>query len=242
MFESKQIRLWNIHCFTRNLLTNSDIYSFDSTRVLKQLSQNDRFMTFSSLLTSTNSNKTSINRSKLNNLLKSLNSHTFNHQIKPDRIAKTINLMTANLILARDATRMLLKANLTRKTRKKTKENITETYRTSLNVLWSRKKLYVFEKKRSKKMKMRCWKRWLRKQKISRCKKKAHSYKRDNHEKEKARESQNNQRIEKDIKIEETILSSTSKFFRFSVFDYANERICVWNREIDSSDREKRSR
>jgi hypothetical protein len=56
------------------------------------------------------------------------------------------------------------------------------------------------------------------------------------------RESQISQRVRKDIEIEEILSSSTSKFFRFSVFDFANKENCVRNREIVSSDREKWSR
>ncbi len=123
---------WKIHCFTRDLLTNSDIYSFDSIRILKQLSQQiDRSMISSSLLTSTNLNKTSINQTKLKNLLKSLNLYTLNHQIKLNRIKKTIDLMTADLILARDATKVLFKTNMTREIRKKTKESIMRAFRIS---------------------------------------------------------------------------------------------------------------
>jgi hypothetical protein len=88
-------------------------------------------MIFSSLLTSTNLNKISINQTKLKNLLKSLNFYTLNHQIKLSRVKKTIDLMSADLILARDAIKVLFKANMTRKIRKKTKENIVEAYRIS---------------------------------------------------------------------------------------------------------------
>ncbi len=123
---------WKIHCFIRDLLTNSNIYSFDSTRILKQLSQQiDRSMIFSSLLTSINLNKISINQTKLKNLLKSLNLYTLNHQIKLNRIKKTIDLMIADLILTRDATKMLFKTNMTKETRKKTKESIIEAFRIS---------------------------------------------------------------------------------------------------------------
>jgi hypothetical protein len=104
---------WKIHCFIRNLLINSNICSFDSSRVLKQLSQNNnRFIIFSSLLTSINLNKISINQTKLKNLLKSLNLYTFNHQIKLSRIKKTMDLMNVDLILARDVIKMLFKTNM----------------------------------------------------------------------------------------------------------------------------------
>jgi hypothetical protein len=88
-------------------------------------------MIFSSLFTSINLNKISINQTKLKNLLKSLNLYTFNHQIKLSRVKKTIDLMNVDLILARDVIKVLFKANMTRKTRKKTKENIVEAYRIS---------------------------------------------------------------------------------------------------------------
>jgi hypothetical protein len=94
----------------------STICSFDSSSILKQLSQNsNRFMIFSSLLTSINLNKISINQTKLKNLLKSLNFYTFNHQIKLSRVKKTIDLISVDLILARDVIKMLFKANMIKK-------------------------------------------------------------------------------------------------------------------------------
>jgi hypothetical protein len=100
--------------------------------MLKQLSQHDnRFMISSSSLISTILNKISINQSKLKNLLQSLNFYTLNHRIKLSRVKKTIDLLSADLILARNATKMLFKANITKKTRKKIKANIIETFRTS---------------------------------------------------------------------------------------------------------------
>jgi hypothetical protein len=103
--------------------------------MLKQLSQyNQRFMIFSSLLTSIILNKTSINQSKLKNLLNSLNLYTLNHRIKLSRVKKTFDLMTADLILARDASKLLFKANMIRKTKKKIKKNIRkEKFRTSFD-------------------------------------------------------------------------------------------------------------
>jgi ribosomal protein L32 len=72
-------------------------------------------MIFSSLLTSINLNKISINQTKLKNLLKNLNFYTLNHSIKLSRIKKTIDLMSVDLILARDAIKVLFKANMTKK-------------------------------------------------------------------------------------------------------------------------------
>jgi hypothetical protein len=83
-------------------------------------------MIFSSLLVQINLNKTSINRSKLKNLLQSLNLYTLKHQIKLNRVQKTIDLMSIDLILTRDAAKMLFKANMIKKNSKKTKENINE--------------------------------------------------------------------------------------------------------------------
>ncbi len=100
--------------------------------MLKQLSQNEhRFKTLSSFLVSVNLNKTSINRSELKNLLKSLNSYTLNHQNKLSRVHKSIDLMNADLILTRDSTKVFFKANMTREIRKRTKENLIEEYRIS---------------------------------------------------------------------------------------------------------------
>jgi hypothetical protein len=45
----------------------------------------------------------------------------------------TIDLMTADLILTRDVIKVLFKANMTKKTRKKTKNNIAKTYRISFD-------------------------------------------------------------------------------------------------------------
>jgi hypothetical protein len=63
-----------------------------------------------------------------------LNLYTLNHRIKLNRVKKTLDLMTADLILARDATKLLFKANMIRKTRKKIKKNIKEErFRTSFD-------------------------------------------------------------------------------------------------------------
>jgi hypothetical protein len=88
-------------------------------------------MILSSSLTLINLNKISINQTKLKFFLKNLNFYTFNHQIKLSRVKKTIDLMSVDLILARDVIKMLFKANMTKKTRKKMKESIAKTYRTS---------------------------------------------------------------------------------------------------------------
>ncbi len=121
-----------ILCFIKNLFTNSHIYSFDSKWVLKQLFQNEsRFRIFSLLFVFVTLNKVSINRSKLKNLLQSLNFYTFNHQIKLNNVQKSIDLMNVDLILTRDAAKVLFKVNMIKKTRKKTKNNITREYRIS---------------------------------------------------------------------------------------------------------------
>jgi hypothetical protein len=99
--------------------------------MLQQLFQFDnRFMTFSSSFTSTILNKTSINQSKLKNLLQSLNLYTLNHRNKLSRVKKTIDLMSVDLILTRNATKMLFKTNMIKETRKKTKKN-ERTFRIS---------------------------------------------------------------------------------------------------------------
>jgi hypothetical protein len=100
--------------------------------VLKQLFQNEsRFRIFSLLFVFVTLNKVSINRSKLKNLLQSLNFYTFNHQIKLNNVQKSIDLMNVDLILTRDAAKVLFKVNMIKKTRKKTKNNITREYRIS---------------------------------------------------------------------------------------------------------------
>jgi hypothetical protein len=57
--------------------------------------------------------------------------------------------------------------------------------------------------------------------------KKAHSCERDDHEKKKTRRRQSNQRVRKDIKIEEILSSPTSKSFSLRIFDFVNEENCV---------------
>jgi adenine-specific DNA methylase len=86
-------------------------------------------MTPPSLLTPANLNKAPTNQPELKNLLESLNPYTPTHQIKLGHVKKTFDLLTADLVLARDATKSLVKANMARKARKKTKET-GKTYRT----------------------------------------------------------------------------------------------------------------
>ncbi len=62
----------------------------------------------------------------LKNLLQNLKFYTLKHEIKLNRVQKTIDLMSVDLILARNAAKMLFKANMIKKIRKKTKENINE--------------------------------------------------------------------------------------------------------------------
>ncbi len=180
--------LWKIHLFIRNLLTNSDIYSFDSTRMLQQLSQFDnRLMTSSSSLTLIILNKTSINQSKLKNLLQSLNLYTLNHRNKLSRVKKTIHLMSADLILARNATKVLFKTNMTKETRKKTKEN-EETFRTSFERVLIENEVIRLREDEIKKIENVMLKKMNAKtKKIDRCRKKAHSCEKDDYQKKKAK-------------------------------------------------------
>jgi hypothetical protein len=53
-------------------------------------------------------------------------------RVKLSRVKKTIDLMTADLVSARDARKVLFKANMAREARKKTKENTTEAFRTRI--------------------------------------------------------------------------------------------------------------
>jgi hypothetical protein len=65
------------------------------------------------------------------------------------------------------------------------------------------------------------------------------SYRRNDNEQKKAKESQINQKIKKDIETEKILSSSISKLSRFNVFDFANKENCARIREIDFLDREK---
>jgi hypothetical protein len=197
-------------------------------------------MIFSSSLISIILNKISINQTKLKNFLKNLNFYTLNHQIKLNRIKETIDLMTADLTLTRDAIKMLFKTNMTKRIRKKTKKNIAKAYRISFDrVLIENEVIRLREDEIRKNEKI------MQKKMIAKTKKSIAAEKKRIHieemtmKKKKAKENQINQRIKKDIEIEEILSSSISKFFRFSVFDFANEENCVRNREIVSSDREK---
>jgi predicted glutamine amidotransferase len=88
----------------------------------------------------------------LKNLLKSLNLYTLTHQIKLNRVKKSFDLLNADLILARDATKVLFKANMTKETRKKTKKNINaRTYRTSFERVLIENEAIRLRKKKIKK-------------------------------------------------------------------------------------------
>ncbi len=125
------------------------------------------------------------------------------------------------------------------KRRKKASREYFELIRTCFDRKWSNTSTRRWDKK---KRKCHAEKDDCEDKKISRCRKKADSHERDCYAKKKARRRQSSQRIRKDLEIEENLSSSTSKFFRFSVFVFANEENCVWIRGIDSSNRGKRSR
>jgi hypothetical protein len=59
--------------------------------------------------------------------------------------------MNVDLILTRDATKVLFKVNMTKKTRKKTKENIIETFRISFERVLIKNKVIRFQKNEIKK-------------------------------------------------------------------------------------------
>jgi hypothetical protein len=156
--------------------------------MLQQLSQFDnRLMTSSSSLTLIILNKTSINQSKLKNLLQSLNLYTLNHRNKLSRVKKTIHLMSADLILARNATKVLFKTNMTKETRKKTKEN-EETFRTSFERVLIENEVIRLREDEIKKIENVMLKKMNAKtKKIDRCRKKAHSCEKDDYQKKKAK-------------------------------------------------------
>jgi hypothetical protein len=195
--------------------------------MLQQLSQFDnRFMTSFSSLTSIILNKTSINQSKLKNLLQSLNFYTFNHRNKLSRVKKTIDLMSVNLILARNATKVFFKTNMIKKTRKKTKEN-EKTFRISFERVLIENEVIRLCEDEIKKIKNVMLKKIIAKTKKSVAAEKKRIHAKKMIIKKKAKKRQISQEIKKDLEIKEILSSSTSKFFDFSVFDFANEKNSV---------------
>ncbi len=114
---------WMISQFVSNLLTKSDLYSYDSSQVLNQLKVND-----SCLNTSTSSidiiklNRTLINKREIENLIEFLNKYTFIYKLKLSRVKKSMNAMIVITILAQNSIKLLFKINMTKETRKKKDE------------------------------------------------------------------------------------------------------------------------
>ncbi len=123
--------LWMIFHFVSNSLTNSDLYFYDSSQMLNQLTiKISRFNISSSSIEITNLNKTLINKQKIETLIELLNEYTSIYKLKLSRIKKTMNTMIVITILAQDSIKLLFKTNMTKKTRKKkTKEDDRKRYK-----------------------------------------------------------------------------------------------------------------
>ncbi len=89
-----------------------------------------RLSTSSSSIDIIKLNRTLINKQKIEALVEFLNSYIFIYKLKLSRIKKTVNTMIANTILTQNSIKLLFRANMTRKTRKKkAKEDDRARYR-----------------------------------------------------------------------------------------------------------------
>ena len=105
--------------FTSDLLTNQGLYPFDPQIVLQKLPQPlDRALTPPTTQISA-LNRTPKNQDAITAVLKTLNPYSLNHQTKLNKVIKAMNTMQADLLITRDSTRSLFRANINRGTRKK---------------------------------------------------------------------------------------------------------------------------
>ncbi len=121
--------IWMISQFVSDLLTSSDVYSYDSSQVLDQLTINASSKTSSSSIEIANLNRTLINKQKIETFVEFLNKYISIYKLKLSRIKKTMNTMIVNTILAQNSTKLLFRANMTKKTRKKKAKADTKNYR-----------------------------------------------------------------------------------------------------------------
>ena len=105
--------------FLRRLLISKGLYPFDPQRVLQKLPLN-----FHRLMTPPTTEMSAINRTPTNleemtSMVKSLNSYTPNHKTKVNKVLKGFKTLHADLLITRDSTKNLFRANMSRETRKK---------------------------------------------------------------------------------------------------------------------------
>jgi hypothetical protein len=122
--------------FVSSLLTNSNLYFYDSSQVLNQLIIFDSRSNISfSSIDITKLNRTLINKQKIETFIEFLNKYTLIYKLKLSRIKKTMNTMITNTVLAQNSIKLLFRTNMTRETRKKkAKKMIEENINSHTNV------------------------------------------------------------------------------------------------------------
>ena len=112
---------WKILCFEKELLTISDLVSFQSNRVLKQLFLQISFNENQSIPPPVKLSeiRTPRNATELNTVLNNLDLYFRNYKPIIRKIIKSATTLNVNLSLVRDTVKILFKSNLAKKTRKK---------------------------------------------------------------------------------------------------------------------------
>lgn len=105
----------------KNLLTNQDLYPFNPQRVLEKLPQNSHRSFTPPTVQIPASDRTPTNSEEMTSIVKSLNQYSPNHKSKLKKVLRAINTMQGDLLIIRDSTRNLFRANMNRKTGKKKK-------------------------------------------------------------------------------------------------------------------------
>jgi hypothetical protein len=225
------------------LLTNSNLYFYDSSQVLNQLKINDsRSNIFSSSFDIIKLNKTFINKQKIEIFIEFLNKYILIYKLKLSRIKKIMNTMIANTVLAQNSIKLFFKTNMTRKTRKKkTKKDDREKYKFAYERVLIETVTRQHKKNEIKKMK-----KAQKKKKTFDIKKMITIEKKRIHMKEmtnakKAKKSQNSKKTRKSLKIQASISQKTFQFcsFRAEIFDFS-ANICYFE-EFDSFNAENSS-
>jgi hypothetical protein len=136
--------------------------------------------------------------------------------------------MTADLVSARDARKVLFKANMARKARKKTKENTTEAFRTPFGRVLTENEAIRLREDEAKKNEDAMQKKMTAKtEKSAAAEKKRIHTKEVTMRKRKREEEKIAKELEKASKPKRPYHRRLQKFSRFSVFGFANGENCA---------------
>ena len=137
---------------------STDLVSYNSERVHLKLSRILREFISSSFKCSSNFIDTSSNEEKMMRLLDSLNSYSLNYRQKLRRVKRTACLWLTNRSLLKNTSRLLFKANLTKKEtkRKRKKKRVKAIFENEFDrVLTEKKARKLREKKMQRQKEMR---------------------------------------------------------------------------------------